>query len=86
VLGRQDLHAADAENRVHRVALLALEIDDELLVGVVERLDLAETPAPVDDVSTGFHGLQLGFGRLEGGVLADDRGDGFGIHNCVSSR
>ena len=86
VLGGQDIHAADAELRVHVVALLVLEIDDQLMVGLVVGLDLAETPAAVHDVIAGLHRLEFGFGRLQGGVFGNERGDGFGIHNCVSSK
>ncbi|NDC74030.1 hypothetical protein EBZ70_01770 [bacterium] len=31
-------------------------------------------------VGAGLHGLQLGFGRLEGRVFGYERGDGFRIH------
>ena len=57
VVGREDVHRADAECRVHRVRLFALEIDEQLQRAFVERLDLTETPAPVYDVAARFHGL-----------------------------
>ncbi len=61
MFGREDFHGADAEGRVHGVVFLRLEIDDELQSGIVVGFDLAETPAAVDDIATGSHGLQLGF-------------------------
>ena len=77
VLGGQDLHGVQAERRVHRMRLLALEIDQETLGGVVVGLDLAKPPAPVNDVRTRFHELKFGFGRLEGGILGNECGEGF---------
>ena len=79
--GRQDVECADAKGRIHPVLLLALEIDDQLLVRLVVIPDLPESPAPVDAVSTGLHGLEFGFGRLERRIFSDERLNSFGIHN-----
>ena len=49
VLFRQHFHGADTEHGVHGVGFLALEIDQQLVVGFGVLLDLAETPAAVDD-------------------------------------
>src|SRR5215213_2621873 len=65
------------------MSLLALEIDEQLPRRIVVALDLPETPAPMYHVRAGFHRLKLGFGRLEGRRFGNDRGNGFGIHDCV---
>jgi hypothetical protein len=61
----KDFHRPDAEGRVHRVRLLALEVDHEAHRRVVEALDLAEAPAPVDHIRARFHGLKLGLEGLK---------------------
>ncbi len=65
------------------MGLLALEIDAQPLGAFIIILDPAETPAPVDDVGTGLHGFEFGFGRLEQRVFGDERGNSGGIHGCV---
>ncbi len=64
-LRRQDLHRGEAEGRIHGVALFAVKVENKPLRGFIVALDFTEAPAPMDDVSTGLHGLELGFGRLE---------------------
>ena len=54
--------------------------------GLIEGLDLAETPAAVLAEAAGNHGFQLGAGGLQGGVLGNDRVDGFGIHLAGAAR
>src|SRR5688572_33418094 len=83
MLFRQYFHRRDAKRRVHRVRFLALEIDNQTLRGFVITLNLPEPPAPMYDVCTGFHGLELGLGRLERRRFCNERGNGFGIHGCV---
>ena len=65
VLGRQDFERADAKGRIHPVLPLAFEIDDQLLFRLIVIPDLPESPAPMDAVRAGLHGLEFGFGRLQ---------------------
>ena len=81
MFGRKDVERLHTERRIHPVPFLPFEIDDQFLVRLVVVADLAEPPAPVDAIGAGFHGLQLGFGGLEGRVLGDERLNGFGIHS-----
>ena len=80
VLVGKHVHGGHAEGRVHRVPGLSGEVDHQLLSALVVALDLSETPAAMHHVGAWLHGLQFGFGRLEGRVLGDERGDDFGIH------
>jgi len=50
--------------------LLALEIDDELLGGIVVELDLAESPAPVHHVGVSLMDSNLALDALSVGFLA----------------
>ena len=53
--------------RIHAVAFLAFEINDQLSVGVIVGNDFSEAPATVDTVSPGLHGFQFGSGgHVEG--------------------
>ena len=81
MLAGEDFHRRDAENRVHRMALLALEIDRQAIARLVIGLDLAKSPAPVDHIGLRLHRLELAFGCLERRVLGDECGDGGGIHD-----
>src|SRR4051812_15832011 len=62
---------------------LAFEIDQEPLGCFVVALDLAETPAPMYHVVAGFHRFQFGLISLERWGFCDERGNSFGIHDCV---
>ena len=84
VAGVEHLHRGDAEGRIHRVAGLALKVDREPLGGLVVGADLTEAPAPVDNISARHHRLEFRFGRLEGRHFGEERGNGFGIHGCVT--
>lgn len=80
MVGREDIHGGHTKGGVHLMGLLALEIDDELESAFVEGFDLTEAPAAVNDITAGFHGLQLGFGRLERRVFGDECRYSFRIH------
>jgi hypothetical protein len=83
VVGRQHIHSGDAECRVHQVTLFIGEIDCQLLRCLVISLDQAKSPAAMNAVGAGLHGLKLGFGRLEGRILCNERRYSFRIHGCV---